>query len=456
MLQFEVYEKSPVLRHVEVIVTGSQLGDEESRTYNSLRKTAKVPGFRPGKVPNSVLRQMYGKGVRNDSQQNLIRAFIQDLLKQYPEALHLSPWQITEPKREDGGFSFALNLEVRPVVKVADYLGLSLEVPRASVSDADVDAAIEAMRLERAVFEPVEGRQVIEAGDFVTADIESDVAQLRGQDIALEVGSGKPLPDLDEALPGKAVGAPFDLDLTLPADFVFRALAGTPAKVTVTPRAINRRVLPALDDTLPQEVGSDASDLAALRAEVLQKLTDERADKVKQQRRLALSDALVARFPVDVPEGYVESRALDRIEAQINDARRQGMDFSSVQPLVSRMLQGLRPIFAKQIHLEFLLDAIAEKEDVRAGESDLETFFDGEAAKMRVSAEVVRQVYLQTPGVRAEILVKLRRDKTLDHLLAAAQLVEVDPKPADEADAEADASASASADAGQADAPAAE
>jgi trigger factor len=429
-MQFEVYEKSPVLRHIEVTVTGDQIGEEESRNYSKLRKSAKVPGFRPGKIPTNVLRQMYGKSVRSDAQQSLIQTFLKDLIKQFPDALHLSPWEITQPKLEDGGFSFTLDLEIRPEVKVDNYMGIDLEVPRSVVSDEDVDARLEALRLEHAVFEPVEDRQVVEAGDFITADIDSDVPQLKGQDISLEVGSGKPLAPLDEALPGKTVGVPFDLDLTLPSDFPIRAMANSPANAVVTIRAIRQRALPALDDSLPQEVGSDAADLAALREELRQQLSDQRAEQAKQQNRFALSKRLRQLFPIDIPLQYVDSRAIQRIQDQLNDMRRQGMDFSSVEPLVGRMLNGMRPMITDQVHMEFILEAIADKEDVRAGESDLEDYFEREAVRHKVTPELIRQAYLSTPGVRADLLVVLRRDKTLDLILSAANLIEVDPTPA--------------------------
>jgi trigger factor len=428
-MQFEVLEKSPVLRHIEVTISGNQVGEEEARNYSKLRKTSKIPGFRPGKVPTQVLRQMYGQRVREDVQQSLAQASIRDLLKQYPETLHLSQWSITQPKTEDGGFCFALDLELRPSISIQNdaYKGLKIERPRITVSPDDINRRLSSLQLEHAVFEPIEDRTTVQLGDFISADIQSEVNALCGTDISLEVGSGQPLVDLDQALVGIALNEPRTVSLTLPSNFAISSLANTPAVATVTARAIRKRVLPALDDSFPQEVGSDADSLDALKAEIQQQIAASQKESTNQEVHAQLLKLLRELFPIATPDQYVQTRALQNIENQLNLFQRQGFELSSIQPIVDRMLHDMRPRIAQQVHNEFILDAIADREQVKTGESDLEVFFEKEGAKHNVGAEVVRHFYLQTPGARADLLHSLRRERVLELLLSSAEITEIDP-----------------------------
>ena len=427
-MQFEVQEKGPVLRLVEVVVSGAAVNKEESKNYAQLRKQAKVPGFRPGKVPRRVLQRMYGQRVSVDAREVLIRDHLQDILDGIEDVLHLSPWEVTEPKTDDGGFRFEVQVEVMPSFELTDYNGLNAEQPRIVIDEGEIDDKLVQLQEQNATFEPVEDRTVVAAGDFVAIDVEGldKATELSTKDQTIEVGNNDLLPGLSELLDGVTIGEELLLETNLP-DYYPPApeLAGEAIKLQVIARSISAKVLPELDDDLALDTG-EAESLEELKSKLREELEAKQGKEAEGAGRRSLIESLRDANPFELPMQYVETRTLQRVEARLNMFAKQGLEIEKDSPLVARLVDDMRPIVSQEVHAEFVLDAIAKAEEIEISEENVRDHIAKEAESSGMPLAQLYRLY-NDPNIRRMLREELLRDKVVSFLLESANIVEVDP-----------------------------
>lgn len=429
-MEFQVEEKSPVSRRVEAQVSGKALGAEENKAYNRLRKTAKVNGFRKGRIPNGVLRKMYGQQVRADAMQQLVQRSMESIIGDIPNLIHVSPWKVVEARNTDGGFTFEVEVEVRPALEVGDYKGVEIKAPRVEVEDSAIDAELEKLQEQYTSLAEVEDRDKCDTGDLVSIDYaargEGEIANLKNDDQLVEIGSGTAIAGLEDGLVGATLGETVEVEVTLPDPFPAIAdMAGQKIILEVTPKVIKHKVVPALDDEFAKDTGRGDT-LAELRTSI----GDEKREEAEKGRAQHIDDAILAALrdanPVELPEGYIEQRAQERTQQTLSQFLQQGLPQDFLTQYASQLMSGAREEVRQSVHNEVIVESIAESEGVEISDDERESWLEARAEEAGQPLSQLRRMY--TSADMAPVLdANVRREKVLELLRAEAKVEDVDP-----------------------------
>jgi trigger factor len=423
-MKVQVEELSPVERKLSIEVPPEQVQAELGRAYAQLGRSVRLPGFRPGKVPRRILEQRFKGEVEDDVARRLVeRAYLSAISEHQVDAVgapQLTPVRLDQEKP----FAFEARVEVRPKVDPKDYRGLPLKRVQPSVTDAQVDERLEAMRQRVARLEPVEGRTAAETGDFAIVDY---VGGIDGQpfpgsaaeDVTVEVAAGDLMRGNVPELAGTVVGQKRELDHGFAADDPEPDRAGKTAHFTFTLKGLKRQLVPPLDDDFAKEVGAGET-LAELRTKVRGDLEVAARNGAAQDERDQLVKGLVERNPFDLPKAMIE-RGLDAmLDGALRMMARQGLDPSRLNLDFSSLREEMRPKAEAEVRGALLLQAVAEKEGLSVKSEDVDARIAQYATESGAPLHQVRKAFKE-PEQRRALEQRVREEKTVEFLKAAAK-----------------------------------
>jgi trigger factor len=426
VVQSRVEDLSPVVKKLSVELAPDQVRDALDRAYSGLSRTVKLRGYRAGHVPRRLVERYFGDDVKKDVAQKLVAASIQEALSRHQLDPVAPPRVENDDVKPGEPFKYVATIEVRPRVEPKDYVGLPAPKIEADVPDAEIDARLEEMRNEQAMFVPLEGRDVAELGDFATVDYEGFVegAPLRGakrENVLLEIAPGSLLDNKAEGLAGARVGETRELRVEFPSDYGAADLRRKPARFQVHLKALKKREVPALDDQFAQDLGGEAKTLAELRQKIKEEMVAHKKETAERERRDALLNALVERNPLEAPPALVERNVDAMLQGMLEGFNRRGLDVQKLGLNLDRLRDELRQRAALEVKGYLLLEAIAEKEKLEASDEDLDKHFEKIAAEMKQPTDKVRQA-LRRQGSIDGLKARLRQDKALAFLLERANV----------------------------------
>jgi trigger factor len=365
---------------VEVEVPPETVDKGIQRAARSLAREMRMPGFRKGKAPASLVVQRLGYG------SVLQEAIRESLPRWYEEALlgsgissigdpHIEIVSAPEHEHEPLGFKFEIG--VRPQAKLGEYKGLEVGRDEPEPSDEIVDREVERIRAGFAKLEPVERKGA--EGDVLLIDFEGllDGKAFEGgkaSDHLLELGSGQLIEGFEEQLVGAAAGEEREVKVTFPDDYQSEKLAGQDAVFEVEVKEVREKVLPELDDDFASEA-SEFDTLEELRADIAERVAEAMEDRVEQDFRVAAVDAAVEAATVDVPDDLVAARAAERWERVERQLAGQGMSPDAFLQMQGKtreeVLEESKPDAERELRREAVLAAIAEAEGLEATDEEL-------------------------------------------------------------------------------------
>ena len=424
MVQSRVEDLSPVVKKVSVELTPDRVKDALETAYTSVSRTVKLKGYRQGHVPRRLVERYFGDDVKKDVAQKLVTGSIHEALAEHK----LDP--VAPPRVENGSveagqpFKYTATVEVRPRVEPRDYEGLSVPPVTAEVTDAQVEERIEDMRANQAMFVPVEGRDVVEPGDFVSADYEGTMqgVPLQGakrEGVLLEVVPGSILDNKAEGLAGAKVGDRREIAATFPDDYGAEELRGKEVRFQVQVKGLKKREVPALDDAFVQDLGGEAKTLAELRASLRAEMEKQTRERAENSQREKLIEALVAKNPIEAPPALVERNVDAMLQGMLEGFMRRGIDPRQLGLNLDRMRDELRQRALLEVKGYLLLEAIAEKEKVEVSDEDVDKHFEKLSTKMNQPAEKIRAAFRREQSIDS-LKSRLRQDKALAFLLSKA------------------------------------
>jgi trigger factor len=424
VVQSRVEDLSPVVKKVSVELTPDRVKDALDRAYTSVSRTVKLKGYRQGHVPRRLVERYFGDDVKKDVAQKLVTGSIHEALAEH----QLDP--VAPPRVENGSveagqpFKYTATVEVRPRVEPKEYEGLSVTRIDATVTDAQVDERIEEMRANQAMFVPIEGRDVAEAGDFVSADYEGFVegAPLRGakrEGVLLEVAPGSLLENKAEGLLGARVGENRELGVSFANDYAVEELRGKEARFQVKVNGLKKREVPALDDAFVQDLAGEPKTVSDLRAKIRSEMEQQKKDRAESDQREVVLTALAEKNPIEAPPALVERNVDAMLQGMLEGFMRRGIDPRQLGLNLDRMRDELRQRALLEVKGYLLLEAIAEKEKIEASEEDLAKHFDKLANELKQPAEKVRAAFKRQESLDG-LKGRLRQDKALAFLLSKA------------------------------------
>jgi trigger factor len=395
--------------------------DKISRDYS---KAARIPGFRPGKVPTKVVRQRFRDQILHDVAHGLIPRAVEEALRERGVEPVDTP-DIRDVVVEEGQpLKFTATFETVPPIDPGDYASIVLRTRPVAVEDSAVEQALSQLRERAARYEPVEDRG-IENGDSVVLDLErtavgdAGAAQTdRHDNVTVDIGAPANPPGFDEALAGLREGESKAFDVQYSADYTIKELAGTTVKYAASVKAVRKRVVPALDDEFAKDVGEFA-DLAALRARVRADLEDEANQEAEREMRADLLKQLAARVPFEVPASLLDREIDRRVEEFVRRLIEQQIDPMRTNINWEEFRDKQREAASEAVKGALVLDEVARRENVTVSDADV----DGEVARYaersgRTAAAV--RARLEKEGGLGRLYAGLRRERTLDFLLSRA------------------------------------
>lgn len=418
-------------RTVEVEIPAGEVDREYGRIARDFQKQARIPGFRPGRAPLSLVRKRFDDKIREE----VLNALLPAHLRSTFEKENLEP--VSRPTVEDLHFEvgepirFKASFEILPTITLNDYKSIKVEPAEVSVTDEDVAKALEQLREQGATTEEVKAEEgqpapVAEDGMIVVASSErlmdGDEEPVRTDSIEVEVGNEETLPEFTAALRGAAVGDERDLDVTYPADFPSEFFAGKTAHYKLKITGLKRRILPELNDEFAREVsGSEApvETLDALRQRLRENIEAERRHQAQHQTEEKLLDQLLEMHPFPVPNALVEQQIDSRLERSLRSLAMQGIDPRKLNLDWSGLRERQRESATRDVRLHLLISKIADAENVQAPEEEVDAEINRIAGQMHQTSEVVRQ-RLTDDGVLDSIKSRIRNQKVMDLLFESA------------------------------------
>lgn len=422
-MKVQVEELSPIEKKLSIEVDSQRVADELTRAYTSIGKQVKLPGFRQGKVPRRILEQRFKEQVEDDVIQRVVQsAYVQAITEHKVEPV--SQPQVTNSGLKPGApFSFEARVEVKPKVEAKDYKELPLKKQETAVADAQVNEQIEKMRESNSTLEPVEGRDVAQAGDFAQVDYEATIdgqpfVGSKAEGVTAEIAPGELVDSNIAALEGVKVGDTKEIDYAFPPDYRVEEIKGKTAHFKIQLKGIKAKKVPELNDELAKELG--ATSVEDLRTKIRTNLETTAKSKAAQEDRDALMKALIERNPFEVPKAMVE-RAIDSmLEGALRQMQRSGVDIRNLGLDFMRLRDEMRERAVSEVKGTLLFEAIALKEGIQATDADLEKKIEELATEAGQPVANVRK-YFQSQDDRLGLSLRLREEKTIEFLKAQAK-----------------------------------
>lgn len=423
-MKTEFVDVSDTRKQLLVEIPSTVVDAEIDRIARDYGKAARIPGFRPGKVPVKVVRTRFRDQILHDVAHDLIPRAVDNALRERGVEPVDTP-DIKNVLVEEGQpLKFTADFETVPAFDPGDYGALTLRKPGVSVTDDAVAETLERLRQRAARFEPVEGRQV-EPGDTVVVDL---IREAPGEpadtheNVSIEIGASANPPGFDDQLIGLAVGDEKRFPVDYPSDYSVKELAGTAVQYAVTVKGIKTRVVPALDDEFAKDLG-DFESLEALRTRVREDLQRDAERAAERDLRNDLLKQLAGRVTFEIPEALLEREVERRTEEFVRRLYEQGVDPRKANIDWQGFRDHQREPAREAVASAIVLDEVARRERVGVEPAELDAEIDRYASATGRTSDDVR-ARLEKEGGISRLYMGLRREKAVDLVRSRATIIE--------------------------------
>jgi len=409
-------------RKLDVAVPIEQIEGEVQKRLVRLAKTAKIAGFRPGKVPLKMIAQQYGPQVRSDVITDTVQTSFNDAIRE--QNLRIAGQPRIEPKEaaNNGQFEFSAFFEIYPEVKIGDLGAVRIERPVASVEPSDVDHTLEILRKQRVRYETVE--RPAQAGDRALVDFTGriDAVEFPGgqaKNFAIILGEGRMLPGFEAALTGMKAGEHKSFELTFPPDYHGKEVAGKTARFDLAVQSIAEPRLPAVDAEFAKAFGVASGSVDELRAEVKANLGTELQRKVIANVKEQVMKALRGVAQVTIPKSLVETEAQSLAARAAGELKNRGMKVEDIDLSPA----ALRPQAEERVAMGLILSELVRTQQLQARPEQVRQLVTEAAQSYEQPDAVVRWHYEQADRLGEFELAAVERN-VVDWALQRAQVVD--------------------------------
>jgi trigger factor len=413
--------KDGVKREISVEIPADEVARETETLVQKYQKVARLPGFRAGHVPPSIIRQRFKEDLKSD----VVEALVPRYFRKEAEKLGMIPVsqpRVTDLHIHDGEpLRFKASFEIMPEIIVEGYKELRADHPEVVVKDEEVEEALNSVREQHATYTSVEGRSLTD-GDFAQAsmdgrpkDTDDKTQPVHMDEVLIEIGGKNTVAEFSEHLRGANAGEDRSFDVSYPEDSNDKRLAGKTFVYSVKVQAIKSKSLPELNDDFAKELGEFTS-VDQVRKQIRDNMEQERKHTVEREAKDKLVAELVKRNDFEVPESLVDRQIDLRLERGLRALASQGMKMEDMKKMdLPRLRVGQRDQAVQDVKSSLLLDRIAELEKIDAGEDEVSHELEALAQQTKQTSEAVRARLTQDGGLD-RIRSRIRSEKTLDFL----------------------------------------
>ena len=448
-MKTELTEVSPTRKEIKIEIEPAQVRTTYDRISDEFSKNAKVPGFRPGHAPRSVVRTRYKNEIRTEVLRELVpdavnNAIIEHSLDAISEPdVHFENEESLDRLGEES-ITVKVGVEVVPEVALGDYKGLEATRRTRPVTDEDVEQMIENLRESSAVMVPVEDR-ASELGDTVTINARgnelgpdgekvADVEEIKVDDIEVVLGGPNVQKEFTENLTGVKPDDKKTFQVEYPADFSTPGLAGKKVEYETEVTAVRRRELPELEDEWAKSLNVEFDSIATLKAKVREDLEMQAKAESENRLRAELIRKLVAAHQFEVPQSWLEKQTNQRFESILRDMMSRGIDPRTRQVDWEGAREELKVQALEDVRATMLMERIAEAENLTVSDEEIEAEIELMAQMARQPKEQMRAALTKHGGERS-IAQRLRNRKALDLLVDNARITDEEWNESNEANA---------------------
>jgi trigger factor len=425
-------KESATKREIQVEIPVADVNRQTDSLIQKYQKVARIPGFRRGHVPASIIRQRFSEEIKTD----MVEALIPRYFRQEAERLGIHPVsqpRVTDLHLHDGEpLRFKAASEVLPEIKLEGYKELRADKPEIAVSEADVEHALADLRERHASFNPVEGRALAD-GDFAQVSLdgnpkpgesesETEAGTKSGEgqpvhmdEVLVEIAGKDTMPEFTENLRGSSPGDERTFDVNYPEDTQDKRLAGKTFTYAVKVQSIKQKSLPELNDEFAKQLG-EFQTVDDVRKAIREQIESERKHQAQHEAKEKLVGELIQRNDFEVPDSLIEQQIDIRLERGLRALAAQGLTAEQMKKMdLTRLRVGQREQAIHDVKAALLLERVAEEENVQVSDEELNLELESLARQSKQTSEAVR-ARLTRDGGLDRIRTRIRNEKTLDFL----------------------------------------
>ena len=422
-VQVETLDK--LERRITLTLPASSIASEVESRLRRLSRTVRADGFRPGKVPMSVVAQRYGYSVHNEVLNDKVGQVFKEAVDEAKLRVAGAPRITEKAEAPEGEVAFDATFEVYPEVKLGDLTQSEVERATTSVTDAAVDKTIDILRKQRRTFQQRPAAEGAAEGDRVTIDFAGSIDGTpfdggKAEGFQFVIGEGQMLPQFDSAVRGMKAGESKTFPLQFPADYQGKDVAGKEADFTVTVKKIEAQHLPAVDEAFAKSLGIGGGSVDALRGDVRKNLEREVKFRVQARNKASVMDALVKSAELEVPKSLVAGETERMVEQMRADLKKRGMKDAETAPIPAEMFQAQAE---RRVRLGLIVAELVRSQSLQAKPEQLQAHIEELSQSYEKPSEVMRW-YLSDRNRMAEVEAMVVENNVTAYVLERAKPVD--------------------------------
>lgn len=429
-MQVTVETINPVTKKVSIEIPAERVDAEIEKSYAGIQKRAKLQGFRPGKAPLQLIKRTYGDAMREEVMRRFYEQTLFKALDEHKIEPIDSPTIESDHLEQGTPFKYSAVVEIMPEILLNTYTGLQVSKEKFVLNPANIEGEIKRMQDSMAQLTPLDEGAAVENGHIVSVDYDFSVdgfpeESSSAQDAELEVGAQKMPAGFEEQLIGMKCGEAKVIRITLPEGYRTKEAAGKEGVFAVTLKEVKRKELPELNDEFAQQFG-EYETMDQLRAKMVEYLEKQETDRIENELKERIIQALIEKNPLDVPQSMVKRQLDHMLENLKNRLKGQRMSIEMMGLDDDGFRLRFRDSAEDKVKGGLLLMALVEKENITANDEDLAQRYEVIAAGNPDMLGRIKDYYSSNKNAQHALISEIKEDKAIRFLLDNAVVTEID------------------------------
>ncbi len=429
MVQVTVEDAKPSKKKLEIKVEPERIKEKKDEIVKEIRKTAKIKGFRKGKVPKEIILKTYKNEIENDLKRELMAEAYEFAVQDKKIETVSDPVFTSVKFDESEGLSFTATVDVKPVFELKEYKGIEIIAKPIEVKEEDIENVLNQLRDAFATLEEKEDG-VLEEGDIAVLDIKTftkdtnyPISEFGGENLNVEIGKKQLIEEIENEIIGMKAGETKRIEASFDDDYPLRALKGKNVVFEVKLKSIKRKKLPELNDEFAQKINKEFKTYEDLLNDIKERLKKNKEMEEKERQKDEILEKLLELHDFELPESLVNQETNQMIMEYVKNMYYMGVDVSADQFKPQVLREKFEPEARRRVKATFILLEIAKKEGLDVSTEEINQVISQHANAQRKTFEELYKEY-QEKNVLPLIQMEILGDKALDFVYENAKIVE--------------------------------